>query len=56
VVDERLAAYGRDHPGGIAIVDVPLLVEAGLFSRFPVIVLVYVTPEVQKQRRNLQKN
>ncbi|MBW1646007.1 MAG: dephospho-CoA kinase [Deltaproteobacteria bacterium] len=50
VVDERLAAYGRDHPDGIAIVDVPLLVEAGLFSRFPVIVLVYVTPEVQKQR------
>lgn len=50
IVDERMKKYARRYPQGLTMVDVPLLIEADLTSRFDTIVLVYVPAAVQLER------
>jgi dephospho-CoA kinase len=49
-VAELLAAAERDDPDGILLNDVPLIVEAGVASRYDVVVVVDAPEEVQLDR------
>lgn len=46
----ELARWAKADPGGVALVDVPLLFESGWQARYPTVVLVYVPPAVQLER------
>lgn len=50
LVAAELARIAAADPGGVALVDVPLLFESGWQARYPVVVLVYVPPAVQLER------
>ncbi len=50
MVEAELARLGRERPGGVVLVDVPLLFEVGWQDRFACVVLVYVPAPVQVQR------
>jgi dephospho-CoA kinase len=41
---------GKEDPGAIVIVDIPLLVELNLMYLFEKIIVVSVSPETQKKR------
>jgi len=46
----QLAEFGKEDPGSIVIVDIPLLVELNLMYLFEKIIVVSVSPETQKMR------
>lgn len=46
----QLAEFGKEDPGAIVIVDIPLLVELNLMYLFEKIIVVSVSPETQKMR------
>ena len=50
VVSDEMQNYARQHPDGMIMVDVPLLIEANLRSWFDQVVLVYVPVPVQLAR------
>ena len=54
LVGERIAAMmaevERDHPDGIVVYDVPLLVENDLAARYDVVVVVATQPQTQLRR------
>lgn len=50
LMDEDLARWRAVDPGGIVLVDVPLLLESGWSGRFAAVVLVHVPRWVQVQR------
>ncbi len=50
IVDEQMKEYARQYPEGMAMVDVPLLIEADFTSWFDKIILVYVPVAVQLER------
>lgn len=47
---ERLAALREEHPEGIVVSDIPLLVEVGMGALLDLVILVYVAPEEQIRR------
>jgi len=50
VVSDEMRSYARQHPDGMIMVDVPLLIEANLQSWFDKVVLVYVPVSIQLAR------
>jgi len=50
MVEAELGRLGEENPGGVALVDVPLLFEVGWQARFACVVLVYVPPRLQVER------
>jgi len=54
LVGERIAAMmaevERDHPDGVVVYDVPLLVENNLADRYPVVVVVAASVDTQLRR------
>jgi len=46
----QLAAFGKEDPASVVIVDIPLLVELNLMYLFEKIIVVSVSPETQKKR------
>ena len=46
----QLEEFGKENPGSIVIVDIPLLVELNLMYLFEKIIVVSVSPETQKER------
>jgi len=48
--DERLLAWEREDPKGIAVVDAALMIESGGHRRFDKLVVVHCRPEVQLER------
>jgi len=46
----QLSLIERDRPEALAIMDVPLLIEAGMERAFSEVILVYVPPEIQLRR------
>ena len=49
-VKRRLSEISISNPGGVALVDVPLLFETGWYTRYEIRILVYVPPQVQITR------
>jgi len=53
-VGEEIAArterLRRENPGAVLVYDIPLLIEAGMQDLTDLVLLVYVTPEVQLKR------
>lgn len=49
-VERVRARHQAEDPGAVVVVDLPLLVEAGLADHFDRVILVYVPPEVQESR------
>jgi dephospho-CoA kinase len=50
LLEARLAQIGARDKDALVVVEVPLLVEAGIQDAFDAVVLVQATPEVQKDR------
>ena len=48
--DERLEAWEREDPSGVAVVDAALMIESGGFRRFNKLIVVHCRPEVQLER------
>ena len=46
----RIDEIGRRDSGGIVISDIPLLIEVGWHKEMDIVILVYVSPEVQVER------
>ena len=46
----QLEEFGKENPGSIVIVDIPLLVELNLMYLFEKIIVVSVSPKTQKER------
>ena len=46
----QIEAFGKEDPGSVVIVDIPLLVELNLMYLFEKIIVVSVSPETQKKR------
>lgn len=47
---ERMQSLNEADPSGLVVVDIPLMYESGLESRFEEIMVVYVPREIQLQR------
>lgn len=47
----RTAEIGEKNPDAIIVYDVPLLIEAGMADIVDIVLLVYVTPEIQIERQ-----
>ncbi len=50
VTEEEIKKYSRQHPNGMIIVDVPLLIETNLSHCFYPIILVWVPTAIQLER------
>jgi len=48
--DDLIAAFGAQHPDGIAVVEAAILIETGSYSRFDKLILVTCTEEQQVER------
>ena len=48
--DDLIAAFGVQHPDGIAVVEAAILIETGSYSRFDKLILVTCTEEQQVER------
>jgi dephospho-CoA kinase len=51
----RMAEVERDHPDGVVVYDVPLLVENDLVGRYDVVLVVGASPETQLRRLAQQR-
>jgi dephospho-CoA kinase len=49
-VERRVREFARLSPGGIAVIQAALVVEAGVRARFDRIVVTHCTPEIQMRR------
>lgn len=49
-IEARVAAIEKDHPGGIIVVDAPLLIEVGLEKKVDRVVVVYADEKTQLER------
>lgn len=47
---ERSASLKADHPSGVLVFDIPLLLEAGMQQLVDLILLTYADPEIQLKR------
>lgn len=48
--DERMRAWAKDDPKGVAVVDAALMIESGGYRRFDRLIVVHCRPEVQLER------
>jgi dephospho-CoA kinase len=49
-MEDRIAEIGRENPGSVAILDVPLLFESGMERRLRPIIVVYAPEATQRAR------
>lgn len=49
-IEARVEAIKKDHPGGIIVVDAPLLIEVGLEKKMDRVVVVYADEKTQLKR------
>ena len=47
---QEIQSLAASHPGDLVIMDVPLLIESGLHTALPIVILVYVPEMMQKER------
>ncbi len=47
---QEIQSLAEAHPGDLVIMDVPLLIESGLHTSLPIVILVYVPEMMQKER------
>ena len=47
---QEIQSLTEAHPGDLVIMDVPLLIESGLHTSLPIVILVYVPEMMQKER------
>ena len=52
---QEIQSLAEAHPGDLIIMDVPLLIESGLHTSLPIVILVYV-PEVMQQERLMRRD
>jgi dephospho-CoA kinase len=48
--DDSIAAYGAEHPDGIAVVEAAILIETGSYTRFDKLILVTCAEQQQVER------
>ncbi|MBI4469114.1 MAG: dephospho-CoA kinase [Acidobacteria bacterium] len=49
-IEQSLAAFAATNPGGIAVVDAALIIEAGMREAFDRLIVVYCDPQEQRRR------